>query len=44
MKLTDVDRINGNVDRFNTDLLYYIGGEHFDSEELIISKTWHHQG
>lgn len=39
MKLTDVvDRINGNVDRFNTDLLYYIGGEHFDSEELIISK------
>ena len=39
MKLTDVvDRINGNVDRFNTDLEYYIGGEHFDSEELIISK------
>ena len=39
MKLTDiVNRINGNVDRFNTDLKYYIGGEHFDSEELIISK------
>lgn len=39
MKLTDVvDRINGNVDRFTTDLKYYIGGEHFDSDELIISK------
>ncbi|MBO7490253.1 MAG: restriction endonuclease subunit S [Bacteroidales bacterium] len=39
MKLTDVVyRINGNVDRFTTDLEYYIGGEHFDSEELVISK------
>jgi len=39
MKLTDViNRINGNVDRFTTDLEYYIGGEHFDSEELVISK------
>ena len=39
MKLTDVvNRINGNVDRFTTDLEYYIGGEHFESEELIICK------
>jgi len=39
MKLTDVvDRINGNVDRFTTDLKFYIGGEHFDSDELIINK------
>ena len=35
MKLTDVvNRINGNVDRFTTDLEYYIGGEHFESREL----------
>lgn len=39
MKLTDVvNRINGNVDRFTTDLEYYIGGEHFESCELEISK------
>ena len=39
MKLTDVvNRINGNVDRFTTDLEYYIGGEHFNSDELIINK------
>ena len=39
MKLTDVvNRINGNVDRFTTDLEYYIGGEHFESDELIINK------
>ena len=38
MKLSDiVDRINGNVDRFNTDLEYYIGGEHMDSNELLIT-------
>ena len=37
MKLTDVvNRINGNVDRFTTDLEYYIGGEHFESRELEI--------
>ena len=37
MKLTDVvNRINGNVDRFTTDLEYYIGGEHFESCELEI--------
>lgn len=33
-----VNRINGNVDRFTTDLLYYIGGEHFESNELEITK------
>ena len=39
MKLSDiVDRINGNVDRFTTDLEYYIGGEHIDSNELEISR------
>lgn len=39
MKLTDVvNRINGNVDRFTTDLEYYIGGEHFESCELEISN------
>ena len=39
MKLTDVvNRINGNVDRFTTDLKYYIGGEHFESNELLIQK------
>ena len=39
MKLSDVvNRINGNVDRFTTDLEYYIGGEHFDSCEIEISR------
>ena len=39
MKLTDVvDRINGNVDRFTTDLEYYIGGEHFESNELEVRQ------
>ncbi len=39
MKLSEVvNRINGNVDRFTTDLRYYIGGEHFDSNELVISR------
>lgn len=39
MKLTDVvNRINGDVDRFTTDLEYYIGGEHFESCELEISN------
>ena len=39
MKLTDVvDRINGNVDRFTTDLNYYIGGEHFESYELEVTN------
>ena len=39
MKLTDVvDRINGNVDRFTTELKYYIGGEHFESNELEVTQ------
>ena len=39
MKLSDVvNRINGNVDRFTTDLEYYIGGEHMESNELEIIK------
>jgi len=39
MKLTDVvNRINGNVDRFTTDLEYYIGGEHFESNELEVTQ------
>ncbi|MDD6472819.1 MAG: restriction endonuclease subunit S [Bacteroidales bacterium] len=38
MKLSNiVDRINGNVNRFTTDLQYYIGGEHMDSNELEIT-------
>ncbi len=39
MKLSEVvNRINGNVDRFTTELQYYIGGEHFESNELEIKK------
>ena len=39
MKLTDVvNRINGNVDRFTTDLEFYIGGEHFESNELEVTQ------
>lgn len=39
MKISEVvNRINGNVDRFTTSLIYYIGGEHFESNELEISK------
>lgn len=38
MKLSEVvNRINGNVDRFTTDLEYYLGGEHFVSNELEIT-------
>ena len=41
-KLSDVvNRINGNVDRFTTELEYYVGGEHFDSSELTISRYGH---
>lgn len=37
VKLNDVaDRITGNVDRFNTDLEYYVGGEHYDSGCIAI--------
>ena len=39
VKLNDViARITGNVDRNNTDLLYYVGGEHYDSAELVIPR------
>ena len=39
MKLSDiVNRINGNVDRFTTDLDFYIGGEHMESNELEVTK------
>ncbi|MFX3637292.1 MAG: restriction endonuclease subunit S [Candidatus Pristimantibacillus sp.] len=31
-----VDRITGNVDRFNTDLVYYCGGEHYESSSIAI--------
>ncbi len=31
-----VDRITGNVDRFNTDREYYIGGEHYESSRIAI--------
>lgn len=37
VKLNDVvDRIKGNVDRFNTDLIYYVGGEHYESSRIAI--------
>ena len=37
VKLGDViDKIVGDVDRFNTDLLYYVGGEHIASDRIII--------
>lgn len=39
MKLSDVvNRINGNIDRFTTNLEYYIGGEHFESNELEVTQ------
>ena len=33
-----VQRIKDNVDKDNTQLEYYIGGEHFDSGEIRITK------
>ena len=33
-----VDRIKDKVDKDNTDLEYYIGGEHFDSGEIQITR------
>ena len=39
MKLSEiVQRINGNIDRFTTELEFYIGGEHMESSELEISN------
>ena len=31
-----VRRVNQFVDRHNTDLLYYVGGEHMESQELMV--------
>jgi type I restriction enzyme S subunit len=37
VKLEDVvDRITGNEDRFDTNLIYYIGGEHYESSSIAI--------
>lgn len=33
-----VERVHGNVDRFNTDLEYYVAGEQFESRELLITR------
>ena len=33
-----VKRANTKEDRFNTSKKYYVGGEHIDSEELLVSK------
>ena len=39
VKLNDVvERVTGNEDRFNTDLVFYIGGEHYDSGEILIKN------
>ena len=33
-----ITRITGNVDRYNTDLEYYVGGDQYDSSSLTIKK------
>lgn len=33
-----VVRANTKEDRFNTDKIYYVGGEHVDSKELLVKK------
>lgn len=33
-----VKRVRNKVDKDNTDLVYYVGGEHFENGEVIISK------
>ena len=33
-----VERVHGNVDRFTTDLKYYVAGEQFESRELLITR------
>lgn len=33
-----VRRVNKFVDRHNTDLLYYVGGEHMESQELLVRQ------
>lgn len=39
VKFEDVaTRVNTKEDRYNTDLVYYVGGDHIDSESLKVSK------
>ncbi|MBE6418026.1 MAG: restriction endonuclease subunit S [Akkermansiaceae bacterium] len=39
VKLSDVvDKISGNEDRFSTELEFYLGGEHYESERIAIYK------
>ena len=39
VKLKDVvKRVKDKVNKDSTDLEYYVGGEHIDSEELCITK------
>lgn len=39
VKLKDViKRVNTKVDKDNTDLLYYVGGEHIESENIRVSN------
>lgn len=33
-----ITRITGNVDRYNTDLEYYVGGDQYDSSSLTIER------
>lgn len=33
-----ITRVTGNVDRYNTDLEYYVGGEQYDSSALTIER------
>ncbi len=39
-----VKRVKDKVDKSNTNLKYYIGGEHFDNGEIVISKKGTIQG
>ena len=32
-------RVNTKEDRFNTDKIFYVGGEHIDSDELIVTNN-----
>ena len=39
VKLKDViKRANTKVDKDNTDLIYYVGGEHIESEQIRVEK------
>ena len=40
VKFSDVaHRVNTKEDRFNTDKIYYVGGEHIDTNELIVTSN-----